>query len=361
VHDGPLKAFTVRFPSRRYDEGRMAAEVARHLRVEHVVEHVAERSFVAKDFWRVIDSVGLPFFDSSALPVSLVSAAARRQVTVCLSGDGGDEMFAGYPYFRWHAGFERIGLLPQKFLRAAQHILERGAHAPWLGSQPLLRRGRRLIEAARLPERFWPSYLAEIFGANEALDLLKPDVGGELLLPEENLLTQEDPRGHRWSRLRRMMAWQIRHGLEPDMLVKIDRMSMAHSLEVRAPFLDPDVAGLAARLPDDLLIRQNTGKWVVREAMRGLLPEALFQQPKWGFSIPLHLVQNEAYRDLAEDLLLGPHRLDALFSKDALGRLMKFALDGARDDASTSIFRASHQLWALMQLFGWVSRFDVAV
>ena len=145
------------------------------------------------------------------------------------------------------------------------------------------------------------------------------------------------------------------------MLTKVDRMSMASSLEVRTPLLDADLADLSMRLPDKHLISNGVGKSVLRKAISNQLPESVFSHPKTGFDIPLHRFQNAAYCDLARSLLGNSSEIKRLFDAGKLAELIDAGLDQKSDRTDRSVFRASHQLWALMQLAGWQQRFGVSV
>ena len=147
--------------------------------------------------------------------------------------------------------------------------------------------------------------------------------------------------------------------LPQDMLVKTDRMSMACSLELRAPMLDPDLAALTMSLPDDELIGGGIQKRVLREAVRPLLPESVFSHPKSGFSIPLHRFQNEAYRETANELLASRDGPMALLMPGAARAYLERGLIRTADRADVSLYRASHQLWALVQFAAWSRRFNV--
>ncbi|MGH2607738.1 MAG: asparagine synthase (glutamine-hydrolyzing), partial [Tepidiformaceae bacterium] len=355
----PIESFTVRFATTGYDEGKIAAAVAARLGTRHRVEQVRNAEFLEEDFWRIVDHVGQPFFDSSAMPTGMIAAHARRHVTVCLSGDGGDEMFAGYPVLEWGHRVRRAGRLPAPVLALGAGVLRLAGRLPWAGPLAALRQIARGLEAARLPEACQFVAIHELFDATEVVHLSAREAGASLVLPPENLLTEVEEHAPRWTPLRRMMAWRIRHCLEADMLVKVDRMSMAHSLEVRAPFLDPGLADLAARLPDHLLLRGSVGKQILRRAMVDLLPAAVFDHPKQGFSIPLHEFQNDSYRALSRDLLLAPHPLHALFRREALEDLLDYGTAQRADTFRRSVYRSSHQLWAMVQLFGWARRFGI--
>jgi asparagine synthase (glutamine-hydrolysing) len=354
----PIRTFTVRFPERTYDEGEIAAAVARHLGTHHIEHSVEREGFVEEDFWRVIDHVGLPFVDTSAIPTSRVSELARRHVTVSLSGDGGDEMFAGYDVFPLSRQVRRVSSLPRLLLQAGRGVADLSRHAPWLPGGKSLRRLRRGLEVALLPERMQDFAIHQLFGEPEVLGLQAGN-GASLVLPLENVMTAEDPEERDWTPLRRLMAIRTRFHLEADMLIKVDRMSMAHSLEVRAPFLDPEVAEVAWSLPDDMLLRDGVGKWVVRQAVSAMLPEIVFHHPKQGFAIPLHRYKNDAYRSLVRRLLLTPQPLHDLIARPALQRLLSLVLEQQTDNARLSVYRATHQVWAMAQLFGWAERFRV--
>jgi asparagine synthase (glutamine-hydrolysing) len=354
----PIRTFTIRFPERSYDEGEIAAAVARHLGTHHIEHSVQREGFVEEDFWRVIDHVGLPFVDSSAIPTSRVSELARRHVTVSLSGDGGDEMFAGYDIFPLALRVRDVSSLPHALLQAGRRVADLSRHAPWLPGGRRLRQLRRGLEVALLPERMQDFVINQLFGETERIGL-QTENGASLVLPLENVMTAGTAEEREWTPLRRLMASHTRFQLEADMLIKVDRMSMAHSLEVRAPFLDPEVADVAWSLPDDLLLRDGVGKWVVRRAVARMLPEVVFNHPKQGFAIPLHRYQNDAYRTLVRRLLTVPHPFHDLIARPALERLLALSLEQQADNARVSVYRATHQVWAMAQLFGWAERFRV--
>jgi asparagine synthase (glutamine-hydrolysing) len=355
----PIRTFTVRFPGADYDEGEIAAAVATHIGTRHHEHRVERAAFAEDDFWRIIDHVGQPFVDTSAIPTSMVSQVAREQVTVCLSGDGGDEMFAGYDGYQWAVPIQRAARSPRLLLGLAHAALRAASQAPWIPGSARLRRLRRGIEVARLPQRMQMFAMHQMFGEEELEALTVPGARSVVTLPDENLMTRDPPGEEGWSFLRRMLSYSTRFNLEADMLVKVDRMSMVHSLEVRAPFLDPEVAQVAWSLPDELLVRDGVGKWIVRQAVADLLPEVVFRHPKQGFSIPLHRYQNDTYKALVRRILLDRHDLHSVLSREAIERIVALGLDQQSDNVIRSVFRATHQIWLLTQLFGWAQRFGV--
>ena len=134
---------------------------------------------------------------------------------------------------------------------------------------------------------------------------------------------------------------------------------MANSLEVRAPFLAADLFHASAQLPDKFLINGGVGKYVIREVMRTELPASVFNHPKQGFNIPLFRYQNEAFRRLAQRLLFDENPLPELFERAQLDRIYEQGIEMKQDTNTISVFRASHQLWMIMQLLGWAERFGV--
>jgi asparagine synthase (glutamine-hydrolysing) len=157
------------------------------------------------------------------------------------------------------------------------------------------------------------------------------------------------------------MYYRQAHNLPCDMLIKVDRMAMAASLEVRAPMLDVAVADVASRLPDRQLLRGRTGKHVLRRIARRLVPERVITTPKSGFSIPLHRYQNAAYEEMARDLLLSSDRIAPLFHRQTLEAVIDAGVHTQHDTAGVSVYKATHQLWALVMLAAWATRFDISL
>ena len=356
----PVKSLTVRFQAADYDESAIARKTAAHLGTDHQELTVPNTAFQPNDLWRIIEQVGLPFGDSSAIPTYVLCNKARQVVTVALSGDGGDELFAGYPLFRWGLSIQRIGKLPSGVRRVAASMVNGLARNTFTAQLSKVRQVRRALEASLLPCATLPVALDTLFEPAELANLLQDETVLDVAISQLPLFTRLPAEATEWSPLRRLMYYRLKHVLPARMLTKVDRMSMASSLEVRAPMLDVDLAELSMRLPDRHLIRNGQGKYILRQAMRGVLPNTLFQQPKAGFAIPLHRFQNEAYRVLAQNLLSKSPLAD-LFHQKALDQVRQTALSGSSEQARTSVYRSSHQLWYLMQLAAWVERFGVTI
>jgi len=160
--------------------------------------------------------------------------------------------------------------------------------------------------------------------------------------------------------LRNAMRYRLKYDLPLDMLIKLDRMSMANSLEVRSPFLDPVLFDASCVIPDQFLRNKGLGKVVTRKMMENSLPDEVFNHPKSGFSIPLHDFRNDAFKSLAKELLFSPYMVE-LFESKTLEYILHHGLCETMDNGSGSIYRKTHQLWSLMMLSGWIKRFEVEV
>ena len=354
---GPVQTFTVRWNDARFDESSDAAEVAHHLGTDHHELSVGDAGFDADVFWSVIEHMGQPLADNSLLPTYLLCRETRRHVTVALSGDGGDEMFGGYLDVVRAPTIDAISrLVPGPVLVGAATALQRASAIPRLSSVGALRKGRRALSAAALEptERVWA--MSSAMDADELATLLRDRTHDADMGPIRDLLGPLEA----LSPLRRMIRYRTAYLLADQMLVKVDRMSMASSLEVRAPLLDQELAAVAARLSDRQLVRRGTGKGALREAVRPWLPGAVFNRPKRGFGAPLSSLRNEAFTELCHDLVLSRDSLMSdLFDRPTLEIIVGRVVDGHGDSAVESEHRINAQLWALLVLAAWCRRYDV--
>ena len=355
----PIKTFTIRFEEATYDESPIARAVAQHLGTDHREIKVANAGFLPEDLWRIIDHVGAPFADSSAIPTFVLSKHVREEVTVCLTGDGGDEMFGGYTVFPWALKVEKLGRLPHPLLSAANGALGLLGHLPATTSFSGLRKVRRALDAAGQQGLHQFVTIQSLFLSDEMSALVTDRDVFSTACGELPRLVQLPKEAESWTPLRKLMYFRVKHNLPQDMLIKIDRMSMANSLELRAPMLDVEVAEVAMKLPDKYLIKGGVGKYILRESVRPLLPQVVFSHPKTGFSIPLHRFQNQAFIELAQELLSDRSGPLGLLNAKAVERICQLGLRRKRDHLDVSVYRATHQLWALIQLAAWGQRFHV--
>ncbi|PHN08591.1 asparagine synthase (glutamine-hydrolyzing) [Flavilitoribacter nigricans] len=353
----PVQTFTARFEHQPYDESVTARKVADRLGTDHHEVLIPNFDFGEELFWEIIDHVGLPFRDSSAIPSYLISREISRHVKVALSGDGGDELFGGYDLFRWYTRILDTKRVPRPVRRLGREMLGMAAWVPGIRDNSRLRKWKRAAETSLQAVDVIPISLNEMFSDPEMKSIF-PD-SNTAVRNNYPALRQYPDAADAWSPLRRIMYYRLQHTLPVNMLVKIDRMSMANSLEVRAPFLDPDLFAASAQLPDRFLVRDGLGKYILRHMMRDVLPEEVFSGPKQGFSIPLHRYKNEAFTQLAQRLVYDENPFPEMFRPEFLDEVFQRGIHQDQSNARHSVFRSTHQLWMLMQLFGWAKRFRV--
>lgn len=276
----PLKTFTIGFQERAFDERSYARLAAEAFGTEHY-EEVLE-GWDETELERLIGQhVGQPFADSSLLPTTLVSRVAARQVKVVLSGDGGDELFSGYQRYQARALLRWYTRLPLK-ARGAVEGLVRGLPEPMAHhSRSLLKKAHLFLDIVDRQAAETPYFAPLLFSPGQ-LQQLAPDVAQQGHLPP-GIPEATEP-----DNLQRMMTADALIYLPQDILVKVDRASMAQALEARAPFLDRAVVELAFSLPRPWHRRGWRGKRMLHETFGDLLPAALWRRRKQGFGVPLH-------------------------------------------------------------------------
>ena len=282
----PVRTFTIGFDDRRLDESPYAARIAEHLGCDHThrVVQLEDASRILPELARCYDE---PFADSSAIPTWYLSRVAREHVTVALSGDGGDEVFAGYGRHLSERLLQRYDRAPLRRASAVATHVPRLPSARW---NALRDRVEKIRDDSLLPntyQRFLSKDMLIPVGARAALytDEFRTRLDGanslerleERFLPES---VSSDP-------VENMLYADTVVRLPNDMLTKVDRASMAHSLEVRVPFLSHVLVDWASTVPVDLKLRGRRGKWIVRQAIEPWLPDGILDRPKQGFSIPL--------------------------------------------------------------------------
>jgi len=351
----PVQTFSIGFREPRYDEAQHARAVALHLGTDHTELYVTHRETldVIPGLPATYDE---PFADASQIPTLVVSQLARSAVTVALSGDGGDELFAGYNrYHRCARDWSKWSPYPRTLRRPlarALHALSRGG---WMLLGPGAPTVERLPKWRRFPAKFLK--LARALPASDAVDWfgrmqVRCDPASELVVDASPIAAT----GERTDRpgltepLQAMMYEDFVGYLRDDILVKVDRASMAVSLEVRSPFLDHRVVEFAWSLPISLRVGPEGGKLVVRELLRRYLPAALFERRKQGFGVPIGEWLRGPLRPWAEDLL-APEKLarEGLLHPRAVSRLWRQHLCGWRDHHnllwSILMFQAWHDAW----------------
>lgn len=345
----PIQTFTVKFQTREYDESTIAKSVSEKIGSHHSEIVVENSQFKEEQFWRILKHVGLPFPDSSAIPTDIVTSEIAKHVKVALSGDGGDEVFGGYTVFDWVDKVHSVSKIPAFIRRPSKLFIEKINHSFFNSNK--LRQISKVLNISGLP-------LSRLI--QEVHALVDIDEANKLFTSELNDYAEFDAFNPLDTVLRNSMRYRIKYDLPLDMLVKVDRMSMANSLEVRCPFLDPLLFDASTKLPDIFLRDKGVGKVVIRKLMESELPAEVFNHPKSGFSIPLHDFRNNEFNSLAKKLL-GADFMKELFQEEALSSILQSGLSESKDNASGSIYRKTHQLWSLMMFSGWVSMYNVEV
>ncbi len=341
-----LNTFSISFLGHSHDESRYFQEVAKVYGTEHHEFDLSPDEDLEGAIREMTYYSDEPSADAGALPVWFLSKMTRQHVTVALSGDGADELFGGYQTYiadrlagrarRYPAWMRRFGLGLLKLWPASDEKIG------------LEYKAKRFLEGSLLTpadaHMFWGGTLNErdkrsLYAAES---YPRP---GELM----NTLPTE---AHRQGDLNRFMFLDQRYYLADDILVKCDRMSMAHSLEVRPPFLDHRIVQFAATLPEDFKIRGDSLKFILRELMNGKLPQSVLTRPKEGFDIPAQRWFRTSLRGLMEEVL-SPQavRATGLFNVDAMERLKR--------DHLTRRANLGYPLWGLVTLFLWMKRWNV--
>jgi asparagine synthase (glutamine-hydrolysing) len=357
-HGGEVNTFSMGFDDGSYNELPFAREVAARFHTRHHEGTVTPR--VADLFDKLIVHLDEPFADVSIFPTYLVSQMAREHVKVVLAGDGGDELFGGYDTYMAQRIVERWSrLVPPAALNGLQSIV--GLFPPSEKKKGLVNKLRRLIQgAARGPASIaqyrWMTYL----GPSEKRRLYKPYLlssltDSDVYQPVRDVLLHATRPTHAGEDdlLNRQLYADLAVYLADDILVKVDRMSMATSLETRAPFLDVDVMELAFSLPGSMKIRGRERKYILKRALAGILPESILSRGKEGFSIPMKNWLRRELKPLMQELLSADRLThEGLFEPAEVTRLMNEHLAGRENHA--------HVLFSLMVFERWASEFGTA-
>ncbi len=342
----PVKTFSIGFEDSSYNELEYARQIAKRYNTDH-------KEFIIKPdavqlTEQLIAFLDEPFGDFSIFPTYLVSKMARDYVTVVLSGDGGDELFAGYETYIADKLYNRYKKLPALVRQGMMNrILDR--IPPTSKKKGLINRAKRFVEGTRLPEDLrhtrWMIFMQE--------------AEKELLYTSEmrSGITEKDPYKfirHYFSNISycrqdetsQQLYVDIKTYLVDDILVKVDRMSMATSLEARVPFLDHRFVELAARIPSHLKLQGRQTKYILKKAMEDLLPHDILYRGKEGFSIPIKNWIRQDLKPMMTDILARDKlKREGFFNPDYIDQLMQEHIRGTHNH--------SHRLWALMVFGKW--------
>ncbi len=345
--EGRVKSFSIAFDEKSFDESSYARLVADHLGAEHYEQRFTEREMleIVPQIPRLLDE---PLGDGSLIPTYLISRFTRQHVTVALGGDGGDEFLAGYPTYLAHRAVNYYRALP-KFMR--QRLIE-----PIVTRLPVSTdnmsfdfRAKRFIRGAAYPTGTRHAIWMGSFDSELQRLLLSPDI--VTACPDEEAFDEILPynryNGSNGTNIiEEAMEIDSNNYLSECVLFKVDRASMAASLETRAPFLDHTLIEFLMKLPLDLKLRGFTGKYVLKQAMRDRLPKEIIKRPKKGFGMPVAKWIKGELRELVHDTFT-PQRLKrrGLFNPNYVQRLLDEHESG----------RADHRklIWTLLRFDMW--------
>jgi asparagine synthase (glutamine-hydrolysing) len=336
-----VQTFSIGFDVPAFDELEPARRVARHFGTDHHELVVRPDAVAILD--RLVSHFDEPFADASAIPTWYVSEMARRHVTVALSGDGGDELFGGYDRYLPHP---RVVAFDRYSPRAM-----RGVAALAGARMPHGMRGKNFLRHVGRDRRGRYLDAVRFFSVDEKDALLTPDVVRRLSLDDPE--TRLAGRFSRYDRLpwpSQMMRFDGETYLPEDILTKVDRMSMAHSLESRVPLLDNDVIDFAGSLPADFKIRDGRRKHVLKQVAARLLPAEVLDRPKQGFGVPLSVWFRGGLREIFADTLLSAGaRQRGYFQPAFVRRLVDEHVSGKRNH--------DLRLWQLLVFERWHAQY----
>ena len=351
----PIQTFSIGFHETAYNEAHHAKAVAAHLGTAHTELYVspAEAMQVIPSLSHIYDE---PFSDSSQIPTYLVSELTRRRVTVALSGDGGDELFGGYDRYCLAADlWRKIGSVPFSLRQCVARSLAKVSPKVWSalsqGARPLLPNRLRFGNSEEHRKT-----LTDILSV-ESLESLYLTIVSHWKSPTSVVLGSTEPptalTDHsRWARCSnvfdRMMFLDMLTYLPDDILTKVDRASMAVSLEARVPFLDHRVVEFAWRLPLSRKVHQGQGKWILRRILQRYVPSSLLDRPKMGFGVPIDSWLRGPLKEWAEELLDEKRlRDDAIFDPTPIRQKWREHLAGTRN--------WQYYLWDVLMFQVWLA------
>lgn len=331
----PLKTFSIGFAESKFDEGKNAQQVATRLRTDHHAYVLSEKE-AAGILETYLGHFDEPFADTSAIPTMLVSKLARQEVTVALTGDGGDELFQGYGAYDWA---ERLS---NPFFRIIQGPLAYGFRN--FGDSRLKRIAHLLEKVDRLHVRSHIFSQEQYFFSDRELRrklLVNPSSYSSFIYKDpqfENVnLTPREQQA----------LFDLRFYLKDDLLVKVDRASMFHALECRCPLLDHAVVEFALNLPLSFKVRDKVRKWILKEILSDYLPLEMIHRPKWGFSIPLVKWLKNDLQYLIEDFLSKQSIEDAGLVRYEYVNVIKQSFMNGND-------YLYNRLWTLIVIHKWL-------
>ena len=352
-----IRTYTIGFSEKEYDESAYAEKIAQHLGTDHLTMQVTPQDAlnVVPDLASIYDE---PFADSSQIPTFLVSKLAHEHVTVCLSGDGGDELFAGYNRYIWTQSlWNKFSAVHYQLRKAFASVIAKPSPALWDNLYQILSQMR---SGDHEKQKLVGLKIQKLAGFMQQKDIYQ---AYEYLMsywqnPEQLILEQFKKSQHtimpQHAVLNDFMADNFvnqamfidqTNYLPGDNLTKVDRASMAVSLETRLPLLSHEVVELAWRIPVSMKVKNNVSKWALRQVLYKYVPRQMIDRPKMGFSVPVAAWLRTDLKTWAEDLLNSIAAKDGILQKDVILKAWHEHISGKRDH--------SHRLWAVLMYLSW--------
>lgn len=357
----PVKTFTIGFHEMGFDEARYARAVAEHLGTDHTELYVTPED--ARNVIPLLPQLyDEPFSDSSQIPTYLVSQLARRDVTVSLSGDGGDELFGGYNRYLWATKiWSSAKWLPQGMRSRLAHMIQDISPSAWAGG--VHKMSRVLPAVGKLPNAVHKVYrFAEILQVRRSEEIYF-DIVSHWKDPQSIVINSHEPKvlaaswdeeGNPARFIEQMMYLDLMTYLPDDILAKVDRASMGVSLETRVPFVDDhEVMEFAWKLPLSMKIKNGEGKWILRKVLSRYVPKEKIDRPKMGFGVPIDSWLRGPLREWSEELLNEDRiRRENYFDPTPIRRMWLQHLSG----------QENHQycLWDVLMFQAWLQSLDSA-
>jgi asparagine synthase (glutamine-hydrolysing) len=340
---GRARTFSIGFDDPSYNELRYSNEVAEHLGLNHVTEVI--QPHVVDLFDSLMFHLDDPISDFSIFPTFLVSRLAREHVTVALSGDGADELFGGYETYVANAMARRYGAIPSAVRKGLIEPLVNRLR-PRAAKKGLINKAKRFIEGAALSPALEHCRWRKFLDDDTRDTLFTGDALRDLQTPSDAHIVELFERAGDRTDLDRSLYVDVKSYLSDNILTKVDRMSMAVSLEARVPFLDKNLVELAFRVPDRLKVSNRTTKVMLKEIAARHVPANCVYRQKEGFSIPIKNWLGTQFRPLLDELLGSTRVRDAgLFNVTTIETLKQQHLSGSANH--------SHILWSLIVFEAW--------
>lgn len=356
----PLRTFTIGFEDQRFNESHDAQFVADYFQTQHMQFVLKDKTFDPDVINEIFKHVDEPFADSSMIPTYLLSKLTKSEVKVALSGDGGDELFGGYPIYQYVSALDNLKKLPVGLKGMLLWLLKVASTPGFMASGELVRKVRKFASLFDLSDKEVYVFLKSLFLLEDKEHILTRQFRDSI---KEHNMTQF-LNGHLKkvqykSLVDQLLYLDLKVSLPDDMLTKVDRMSMLNSLEVRVPLLDHKVVEFAAGIPTHLKIHLFRKKYVFKRAIRKILPPRIINKRKMGFEIPLHKWASkrmiEFIQETLDEQLI---KSQGIFQWKEVKRLVEmFRSNDDEFKTDLSRYQVNQRLWILLSFQLWYQKY----